>query len=158
MTEETQLLRWPRVANSCARRSRTGSSYALRRVSFPHTTGGESGTTAVHDENANPCNVHHSLEKPYMDQIFKVLLTATRRLHKVGDISLIQSTNPAFSQGQVLRQAMGAARRSQHSSVFATLRVFRLVQAGLTKIKGYGVLLDSGAGECADFGTGLSRC
>eukprot|EP00946_MAST-07B_sp_MAST-7B-sp1_P003129 g3129.t1 len=107
----------------------------------------------VHDENANPCNVHDSLEKPYMDQIFKVL--RTKRLgdfHKVGDISLIQSTNPAFSMGQVFAAGYGrGAAFAAFVSFCYPSSISGFVQAGSgLKIKGDGVLLDSGAGECAD--------
>eukprot|EP00946_MAST-07B_sp_MAST-7B-sp1_P002968 g2968.t1 len=107
----------------------------------------------VHDENANPCSVHDSLEKPYMDQIFKVL--RTKRLgdfHKVGDISLIQSTNPAFSMGQVFAAGYGrGAAFAAFVSFCYPSSISGFVQAGSgLKMKGDGVLLDSGAGECAD--------
>lgn len=107
----------------------------------------------VHDENANPCDAHDNLEKPYMDKLLNTL--RTKRLgdfFNAGDISQIQSTNPAFAMGRVYAVGYGnGAAFAAYASFCYPASISGFVQSGSgLKRKGDGVLLESGAGECPD--------
>ena len=94
------------------------------------------------------------MEKPYLEQIFKYVRTSkVSDLVQATSVGLVQNTNLALSSDRVYLSGYGMG------STFAAYVAFcfpgsvsGLVQAGGHgyKRKGDGVMLDDGAGECAE--------
>ena len=108
----------------------------------------------VNDDNANPCDLTSNVEKPYLDQIFKYVRTKTvSDFVQTTSVGLIQNTNTALSIDRLYLSGYG------EGSSFAAFVAFcfpqsvsGFVQAGGhgLKIKGDGIFLDDGAGECTN--------
>ena len=109
----------------------------------------------VNDLNANPCDATTNVEAGYLTQIFKYVRTKTvadfMQTTSLGQLS--QNTNPALSIDRLYVSGYGEGSNFAAFVAFCyPSSVSGFVQAGGHgyKVKGDGVLMDDGAGECAN--------